>query len=93
MSRQQPTEAQHYVIWSTIEAIAKANNKSLSALALAAGMDSTAFNKSKRMSDKKMRMPTATTIMAILKACQMDWFDWAYMYKHTAETLGLENCI
>lgn len=93
MSRQQPTEAQHYVIWSTIEAIAKANNKSLSALALAAGMDSTALNKSKRMSDKKMRMPTTTTIMAILKACQMDWFDWVYMYKHTAETLGLENCI
>ena len=49
MSRQQPTEAQHYVIWSTIEAIAKANNKSLSALALAAGMDATSLNKSKRM--------------------------------------------
>lgn len=93
MSKQQPTEAQHYVIWSTIEAIAKANNKSLSALALAAGMDSTSLNKSKRMSGQKMRMPTTTSIMAILKACQMTWFDWAYMYKHTAETLGLENCI
>lgn len=91
MSRQQPTEAQHYVIWSTIEAIAKANNKSLSALALVAGMDSTSLNKSKRMSGQKMRMPTTTTIMAILKTAQMDWFDWAHMYKKTAEALGLIN--
>lgn len=93
MSKQQPTDVQHYVVWSTIEAIAKANNKSLSALAQAAGIDSTALIKSKRLLGPKKRMPTTTTIIAILKACKMDWFDWAYMYKRTAETLGLENCI
>ena len=82
---------QHQVMWGTIESIAKSKKMSLPALARAAGMDPTSFNKSKRMSDQKMRMPTTTTIMAILKTAQMDWFDWAHMYKKTAEALGLIN--
>ena len=82
---------QHQVMWGTIEAIAKSKKMSLPALARAVGMDSTSFNKSKRMSGQKMRMPTTTTILAILDTFDMDWFDWAHMYKKTAEALGLIN--
>lgn len=83
MSRQQPTQEQHETIWATIEAIAKKNNMSLSGLAIAAGMNPTAFNKSKRMSCYKRRMPTTTTIISIMQACNMDWFQWAKIYQDT----------
>ena len=86
MSKNQPTETQHANIWGTIDAIAKANNMSISRLAVASGMDSTSFNKSKRATKYKLRMPTVETLLSIMNACNMDWFQWAEIFSQVSRT-------
>ena len=68
---------EHEILWATIDKIAKDRNKSVSALAIATGLDPTAFNKSKRMNGKIYRMPTLTTIVALMRVVNMSWYDWA----------------
>jgi phage repressor protein C with HTH and peptisase S24 domain len=59
----------HRTIWEGIDAIAKRNGISVSALAKLAGLDATAFNPSKRVNkDGRERWPSTESISKILDA-------------------------
>jgi phage repressor protein C with HTH and peptisase S24 domain len=59
----------HAAIWEGIDAIARRHGLSVSALARLAGLDSTAFNMSKRVSrDGRERWPSTESIAKILEA-------------------------
>jgi phage repressor protein C with HTH and peptisase S24 domain len=59
----------HAAIWDGIDAIARRHGLSVSALARLAGLDSTAFNMSKRVSrDGRERWPSTESIAKILEA-------------------------
>jgi phage repressor protein C with HTH and peptisase S24 domain len=59
----------HQTIWGAIDALAEANKLTPSGLARRAGLDPTAFNKSKRLSaDGRMRWPSTESIAKILDA-------------------------
>lgn len=71
---------EHEILWATIDKIAKDHNKSVSALAIAAGLDPTAFNKSKRKNGDLYRMPTMTTILSLMRVVGISWYDWAEVW-------------
>ena len=59
----------HSTIWESIDALARRHGQSVSALARMAGLDSTAFNFSKRISkDGRERWPSTESIAKILEA-------------------------
>ena len=59
----------HRVVWDGIEALAKRHRLSVSALARLAGLDATAFNRSKRVSkDGRERWPSTESLAKILEA-------------------------
>jgi phage repressor protein C with HTH and peptisase S24 domain len=59
----------HRDIWSAIDAIAERHGLSASGLARLAGLDATAFNKSKRISkDGRERWPSTESVAKILEA-------------------------
>jgi phage repressor protein C with HTH and peptisase S24 domain len=59
----------HLDIWSAIDALAQRHDLSTSGLAKASGLDSTSFNKSKRIApDGKPRWPSTESIAKILNA-------------------------
>lgn len=61
----------HDQIWRAIDAIAERNGLSASGLAKRAGLDSTSFNKSKRVSpDGRRRWPTTESMAKILAATE-----------------------
>lgn len=61
----------HERVWAAIDALAARNDLSASALAKRAGLDSTAFNKSKRMSsDGRPRWPSTESLSKIIAATQ-----------------------
>lgn len=61
----------HTVIWDAIDALAGRHGLSPSGLARLAGLDSTAFNKSKRISkDGRERWPSTESIAKILEATE-----------------------
>lgn len=65
---------EHLKIWKVIDKIAYTNGLSISALAKRAGLDSTAFNKSKRFYPSgKYRWLSMETISKILRATNMNW--------------------
>ncbi len=67
----------HAQIWSAIDRLADRNGVSVSGLARRAGLDPTAFNKSKRKSaDGRLRWPSTESLSRILEAmdCSMDRF-------------------
>ncbi len=67
-------EAEHSKIWKTIDKIAYINGISVSALAKKAGLDATAFNKSKRFYPSgKFRWPSTESICKLIKATNMSW--------------------
>lgn len=66
---------EHEILWATIEKIADSQGKTVSALARAAGLNPTVFNKSKRKNG--YRMPTMATILAIMRVVGISWSDWA----------------
>lgn len=70
-------ESEKQKIWTVIDTIAKDNGIAASRLARMSGLDATAFNKSKRICDGYCRTPGLTTVMAILRACNLTWKDWA----------------
>ncbi len=57
----------HQDIWRTIDAVADKNNITPSRMAINCGLDSTTFNKSKRLDNYgKTRWPSSETIAKIL---------------------------
>lgn len=58
----------HEQVWSVIDALAERNQLSASGLARRAGLDSTAFNKSKRHSGGRPRWPSMESISKIIEA-------------------------
>lgn len=59
-------------VWSAVDKLAKINGLSPSGLAKKAGLDSTTFNKSKRIRpDGKKRWPSLDSINKILEVCNM----------------------
>lgn len=59
----------HERVWAAIDALAERNTLSASGLAKKAGLDSTAFNKSKRLSgDGRPRWPSTESIAKIMDA-------------------------
>ena len=59
----------HDRVWAAIDALASLNDMSTSGLAKRAGLDSTAFNKSKRYSsDGRPRWPSTESLAKVMKA-------------------------
>ncbi len=59
----------HNQVWAAIDALAAKNDMSASALAKRAGLDSTTFNKSKRVSlANRLRWPSTESISKVLEA-------------------------
>ena len=59
----------HETVWAAIDALAARYSLSASGLARRAGLDSTAFNKSKRLSaDGRPRWPSTESIAKIIEA-------------------------
>jgi phage repressor protein C with HTH and peptisase S24 domain len=59
----------HRAIWDAIDALAKRHELSASGLARIAGLDATAFNRSKRISkDGRQRWPSTESIAKVLEA-------------------------
>jgi len=59
----------HHQVWQAIDTIAERNGLSASALAKRAGLDSTSFNKSKRVGpDGRQRWPTTESMAKVLAA-------------------------
>ncbi len=82
----------HSSIWQAIDMLAERHKLSTSALARLAGLDSTAFNKSKRLSkDGRKRWPSTESIAKALAATNED-FDsfWASSgsYSQSSHTLS-----
>ncbi len=68
----------HENVWAAIDALARINGMSVSALARGAGLDPTAFNKSKRRSaDGRPRWPSTESLSRVLEAtgCTLGEFE------------------
>ena len=63
----------HKQIWAAIDAIAEVRGMSVSALAKSAGLDATAFNRSKRFGPYgRERWPSTESLAKVLKAGNLD---------------------
>lgn len=63
------SKAEHRAVWLALDSLAAAHGMSPSGLAVRAGRDATAFNKSKRISKRGDRhWPTMETVAAALAA-------------------------
>jgi len=68
----------HWQIWSAIEALARRQGISLSALARKAGLDPTIFNRSKRVTPSgKQRWPSSESIAKVLDASGVSFDEFA----------------
>lgn len=77
----------HARVWSAIDALARRYGLSASGLARRAGLDPTAFNKSKRMTrEGRPRWPTTESIAKILQATGASFDDFTALV--TAEPRG-----
>lgn len=82
----------HAQIWSAIDALAERNAMSASALARQAGLDATAFNRSKRFSsDGRPRWPTTESLIKVLAATGESFDRFALLYDASLETKGLRE--
>lgn len=80
----------HAQIWSAIDALAERNALSASALARQAGLDATAFNRSKRFSsDGRPRWPTTESLVKVLAATGESFDNFAVLYDTSLETKAL----
>lgn len=71
---------QHGDIWRGLDELAARSGLSTSGLARLAGLDATAFNKSKRQSkDGRLRWPTTESISRVLAAVNVDFADFALL--------------
>jgi phage repressor protein C with HTH and peptisase S24 domain len=68
----------HQKVWNAIDTIAWRARLSPSGLAKAAGMDATAFNRSKRQdAHGRQRWPNVETVQKILNATGTPWSEFA----------------
>lgn len=80
----------HTQIWSAIDALADRNKLSTSALARQAGLDATAFNRSKRFSsDGRARWPSTESLIKVLAATGESFDGFAHLFDTALETKGL----
>lgn len=77
----------HTDIWAAIDALAQKHGLSPSGLALKAGLSSTLFNPSKRVSAKRKRWPSTESIAAILDATDTSLADFVAL-AHPRENTG-----
>lgn len=76
----------HGDIWRGIDALAAQNGLSTSGLAKLAGLDATAFNKSKRLAkDGRPRWPTTESVARIIDAVNSDFTEFAALVANASE--------
>lgn len=74
------SKAEHHAIWLALDSLAAAHGMSASGLAVRAGRDPTAFNKSKRVSKRGERhWPTMETVAAALTATGVSFTEFGMM--------------
>lgn len=79
----------HSQIWSAIDALATRHDLSVSALARQAGLDATAFNRSKRFSnDGRPRWPSTESLFKALAATGESFDSFADLFSAAPETKG-----
>ncbi|MGD1887591.1 MAG: helix-turn-helix transcriptional regulator [Cohaesibacteraceae bacterium] len=79
----------HTQIWSAIDALATRHELSVSALARQAGLDATAFNRSKRFSnDGRPRWPSTESLFKALAATGESFDSFAELFSAAPETKG-----
>lgn len=67
--------------WAAFDKMAKLNHISLSALALRSGLNSTTFNKSKRVFPTgQERWPSMCTLVKVLNTLNMSFADFAKLF-------------
>ena len=80
----------HNQIWSAIDALANRHALSVSALARAAGLDATSFNRSKRFShDGRPRWPSTESLFKVLEATGESFDSFAALFGSGLETKAL----
>jgi phage repressor protein C with HTH and peptisase S24 domain len=88
------TDHDHVRLWAAIDTIAEHNGLSPSALARRAGLSSTAFNKSKRVtSDGRPRWPSTESIAKILRTTGADLGDFLRLIDGPPSGGGARPCI
>src|SRR3954468_18211912 len=79
----------HQQVWDAIEALARARGWSLSRLAVRAGLDPTALNRSKRSGfDGKPRWPSTETLAKLLSATETTLGDFCRLVERAPEAAG-----
>ncbi len=67
----------HTRVWSAIDNIARDNHISCSRLAIISKLDSTSFNKSKRIdAHGKLHFPAVASIIKVMMATNLTWEDF-----------------
>lgn len=87
---------QHGDIWRGLDLLAEHNGLTISGLAKLAGLDATAFNKSKRIAkDGRYRWPSTESIARALEAVQVDLGEFSAFvmgsHQHSIPILDLEQ--
>ena len=84
----------HSQIWQAIDRLAEANGMSASGLARAAGLDATAFNKSKRATPRgRPRWPTTESVAKCLDATRTSLNEFAGLVDGTQQRQQAVPCI
>lgn len=79
----------HTQIWQAIDALAERHTLTASALARHAGLDATAFNRSKRFSnDGRPRWPSTESLVKVLAATGESFDSFAHLFNGKLETKG-----
>ncbi|MBL8582012.1 MAG: helix-turn-helix transcriptional regulator [Rhizobiaceae bacterium] len=84
----------HERVWAAIDALAERNSLSASGLARRAGLDSTAFNKSKRLSaDGRPRWPSTESLAKVIDATNSTLEEFLALVRGVArgETRGVSS--
>lgn len=69
----------HAAIWMAIEMIAERRGVTPSGLVILAGLDATAFNRSKRTNIKGPRWPSTETIASVLAVTGTTWTEFGWL--------------
>lgn len=81
----------HESVWAAIETIALRNGLSVSGLAGLAGLDSTAFNNSKRHSSGRPRWPSTETVSKVLEVSGLTFGEFGALVDGCVATAALSE--